>query len=249
MLKSIDIKTDCVVKALTKCKKAIGIIGGMGPLATADLFRKIVVNTKADNDQEHIKILIDNNTNIPDRTKAIVQNGKSPVPQLVKSATSLWIMGAELLVMPCNTAHYFHSQVQNAVDIPVLNMIEITRNALTKRGVRRAGLLATDGTINSGIYQSVFAGSETDLVLPDTDGQKAVMDMIYNGVKAGKKEYNTSTVKKAIGKMISDGVETLILGCTELPLAADMYSLDYPTCDPTLELARGAIIAANGICI
>ena len=88
--------------------KTIGIIGGMGPLATADLFRKIVLNTKASTDQEHIKILIDNNTDIPDRTEAIINDGKNPVPQLTRSAVVLWALGAQILVMPCNTAQYFH---------------------------------------------------------------------------------------------------------------------------------------------
>ena len=137
-------------------KKIVGIIGGMGPLATADFFKKIVLNTKANIDQEHIKVLIDNNTDIPDRTSAIIHNDKSPVPQLVKSAVMLWAMGAQILVMPCNTAHYFYSEVQKSVEIPVLNMIELTCSALVQKGVKRAGLLATEGTIKSKIYQNVF---------------------------------------------------------------------------------------------
>lgn len=234
---------------MTAAKKTIGIIGGMGSLATADLFKKIVLNTKADNDREHIRVLIDNNTDIPDRTSAIIRNGQNPVPQLVKSATALWVMGAELLAMPCNTAHYFYSQVQNAVDIPVLNMIELTCRALTEKGIRKAGLLATDGTVESRIYQNVFDGSGTELILPDKCGQAAVMDLIYNGVKAGKRNYSTEKAVKVFDGMLASGAEVLILGCTELPVAIEMYNLKYPTCDPTLELARGAIHAANGVCV
>ncbi len=230
-------------------RKTIGIIGGMGPLATADLFRKIILNTRADNDQEHIRILIDSNTDIPDRTSAIIHGGKSPVPQLVKSAISLWTMGAQLLVMPCNTAHYFYSDIQRLVDIPILNMIELTHSALSERGVKKVGLLATEGTINSGIYQKTFENSEIELIKPDSDEQTDITDMIYNGVKAGKKKYDVTSVKKVLDAMIENGAETLILGCTELPIAMDMYNLDYPTCDPTLELAKGAIRAANGTCI
>ncbi len=99
-------------------KKVIGIIGGMGPLATADLFKKIVINTKANTDQEHIKILIDNNTDIPDRTDAIINGGKNPLPQMLKSAVLLWAMGAQILLMPCNTAHYFISQIQKTLISP-----------------------------------------------------------------------------------------------------------------------------------
>lgn len=227
-------------------KKVIGIIGGMGPLATADLFKKIVLNTKAEKDQEHIRVLVDNNTNIPDRTKAILHGGEDPVPELTKSAKALRKMGADLLIMPCNTAHYFHGKVQESVDIPVLNMIEITCNALKEAGIKKAGLLATDGTIQSGIYQSVFDASGIELVKPGTDGQKAVMDMIYSGVKASKWNYDTAEAKKEMEKLFDMGAEVLILGCTELPLAKEMYNLEYPSVDPTLELAKEAIRMAGG---
>ncbi len=227
-------------------KKVIGIIGGMGPLATADLFKKIVLNTKAEKDQEHIRVLVDNNTNIPDRTGAILRGGEDPVPELTKSAKILSDMGADLLIMPCNTAHYFHGKVQEAVGVPVLNMIEITCDALKEKGIKKAGLLATDGTIQSGIYQSVFENNAIELVKPDSKGQKAVMDMIYGGVKASKWDFDTTDVKKAMEDLLENGAEVLILGCTELPLAKEMYNLDYPSVDPTLELAKAAIIKAGG---
>lgn len=230
-------------------KKTIGIIGGMGPLATADLFKKIVLNTRANTDQEHIKVLIDNNTEIPDRTSAIIHNEKNPVPQLIKSAVLLWAMGAEILVMPCNTAHYFYSEVQKNVEIPILNMIELTYNALLQKGIKKAGLLATEGTIKSGIYQNTFKDSGIELIVPDGEELTAIMDLIYAGVKAGKRDYDVTSVKKVMDCMLERGAETLILGCTELPVAMEMYKLDYNTCDPTLELAKGAIIEANGECI
>ena len=230
-------------------KKTIGIIGGMGPLATADLFKKIIINTKASTDQEHIKILIDNNTEIPDRTSAIIHNEKNPLPQLIKSAVLLWAMGAQILAMPCNTAHYFHSEVQKNVEIPVLNMIELTCNSLLQKGIKKAGLLATEGTIRSGIYQKVFERSGIELIIPNEKEQAAITDLIYCGVKAGKKNYDVKNVKKVMQEIVDGGSETLILGCTELPVAMDMYNLDFVTCDPTLELARGAIVAANGVCV
>ncbi len=227
-------------------EKVIGIIGGMGPLATADLFKKIVLNTKAEKDQDHIRVLVDNNTNIPDRTGAILHGGKDPVPELTKSAKALESMGADLLIMPCNTAHYFHKSVVEAVSIPVLHMIEITCNTLKKQGIKKAGLLATDGTVQSGIYQKAFEGSGIELIRPDEEGQKAVMDMIYGGVKASKWDFDTTSVKKTMESLFDRGTETLILGCTELPLAKEMYNLDYPSIDPTLELAKEAIRQAGG---
>lgn len=230
-------------------KKTIGIIGGMGPLATADLFRKIVLHTEAKTDQEHLRILIDNNTAIPDRTAAIIVGKESPVPQMVASATLLAQMGAQLLIMPCNTAHGFHGAVQACVDIPVLHMIELTCQALIKRGVRRAALLATRGTVRSGVYQAAFAGSGITLITPNEEQESVIMDLVYSGVKAGKRDYDVTAARRVMNGMIDDGAEVLILGCTELPIAMEMYGLGYNTCDATLELALGAIRAAGGRCI
>ena len=104
----------------------IGIIGGMGPLATCDLMNKIIRFTDAQKDQDHIRICVDSNTNIPDRTTAILHHGKTPVPELVKSALRLEAMGAQLLIMSCNTAHYFYNDVIPYLDVPFMSMIEET---------------------------------------------------------------------------------------------------------------------------
>ena len=149
-------------------KKVIGILGGMGPLATADLFQKITLHTAASCDQDHPRVCIDSNTNISDRTAALLHGGADPVPEMVKSAQRLESIGADLLIMPCNTAHNFYDAVASSVSIPVLHMIAITRDALKSRGV-----------------------------------------------------------------------------CTELPPAFDIYHLDYPNVDPTLELALAAVRAAG----
>ncbi len=149
-------------------KKVIGILGGMGPLATADLFQKITLHTAASCDQDHPRVCIDSNTNISDRTAALLHGGADPVPEMVKSAQRLESIGADLLIMPCNTAHNFYDAVASSVSIPVLHMIAITRDALKSRGVKCAGLLATDGTVQTGIYQRTFEGSGVELLTPTT---------------------------------------------------------------------------------
>lgn len=227
-------------------KKTIGIIGGMGPLATADLFEKIILHTRASRDQDHLRVFLDSNTNIPDRTAAILSGGADPLPELTASAQGLERQGAELLLMPCNTAHYFYDEVQSAVSVPVLHMIRLTARALSKRGVRTAGLLATDGTVRTGIYQRCFADTDIRLLTPDESGQQAVMDMIYRGVKAGRRDYDASAARRAMEALLDRGAETLILGCTELPLAVTLYTLDFSVTDPTLELALEAIRQAGG---
>ena len=226
-------------------KKTIGIIGGMGPLATADLFEKIILHTKASRDQDHLRVLIDSNTNIPDRTAAILQVGADPVPELTASARALAQQGAALLLMPCNTAHYFYDAVQSSVSIPVLHMIRLTAQTLQERGVRTAGLLATDGTVQTGIYQRCFEGAGIRLLTPDAAGQQAVMALIYQGVKAGNPAHDTAPARAAMESLLCQGAETLILGCTELPLAVKLYNIDLPVTDPTLELALAAIRQAG----
>ena len=133
-----------------------------------------------------------------------------------------------------------------AVTIPVLHMIALTRDALKARGVKCAGLLATDGTVQTGIYQRTFEQSGVALFTPDSaDDQAAVMDVIYNGVKAGDLTHDVAAFRAACEHLLARGAEVLILGCTELPPAFELYRLDYPNVDPTLELALGAIRAAG----
>ena len=227
-------------------KKTIGILGGMGPLATADLFEKITLLTKAETDRDHIRVYIDSNTNIPDRTAAILNGGADPVPEMADALKHLEQCGADCVIMPCNTAHNFYDAVASSVSIPVLHMIAITRDALKSRGVKCAGLLATDGTVQTGIYQRTFEGSGVELLTPDnTEDQSAVMDIIYNGVKAGDLTHDATAFRAACEHLLARGAEVLILGCTELPPAFDIYHLDYPNVDPTLELALAAVRAAG----
>lgn len=227
-------------------RKTIGIIGGMGPLATADLFQKIILHTAADTDQAHLHVLIDSNTDIPDRTAALLHGGPDPFPQMLKSALWLESGGADCLIMPCNTAHNYHEKLQAAVHVPVLNMIALTAQALKDRGISRAGLLSTTGTAQTGIYQRVCETYGVELLLPEEGEQAAVMDLIYQGVKAGRRTYDTAPVLRAVDRLFQLGAEAMILGCTELPLAVELYGIDFPAVDPTLELAKGAIRFAGG---
>ena len=222
-------------------QKSIGIIGGMGPLATSDLFKKIIDLTDAKSDQEHIHIYIDCNTNIPDRTKAILEGGSDPVPELVRSGVRLQSMGADVLVMPCNTAHYFYDRITPFFDIPLLNMLNETAKEIHKRKISKIGLLATDGTIQSGVYHKVFADMGIDLVIPPSIKQASVMEVIYKGVKALNKNFNINDFCVTIDELFEQGAEVLVLGCTELPVAFEMFHIDRPAIDPTLALAEAAI--------
>lgn len=225
--------------------KKLGILGGMGPLATCDLFKKIVENTAANSDGEHIHIIIDNNTSIPDRTAAILRGGADPLPQMRESLKRLTDAGADVVIMGCNTAHYFYDALGEDCRVQRLNMLYETMSFLKAQGIKKAGLLASSGTVESGIYACAAKKYGIELVCPVGSEQDAVMGVIYDGVKAGKCDYNTADFCKTVNTLLSNGAETLILGCTELPLAMDMYSLSFPAVDPTLILAKAAITACG----
>lgn len=220
----------------------------MGPLATADLFTKIVTMTRASCDQEHLHVLIDNNTEIPDRTRAILSGGENPLPQLKASAERLRDAGADFLIMPCNTAHYFHAELSRSIDIPVLNMLEETAALIKERGVSCVGLLATDGTIQSGVYDRALERYGIEVLRPDAEGQKQVMHIIYDGVKAGNRDISPDGFVRAAEDLLARGAQTLILGCTELPPAFSIYDIKLPHTDPTSVLAAAAVTYAGGDC-
>ena len=224
-------------------KKTVGILGGMGPLATADLFKKIIENTPASKDQEHLHIVIDNNPVIPDRTAALLYGGESPIPYFEKSVDVLEKGGADFVIMPCNTAHGFYRDLCAMTELPVLNMIEITHQALLAKDIKKVGLLATSGTIKAQIYQS-YLGTDIDVMVPTDEEEEKVMDLIFKGVKAGNPSYDPAGFVSVAERMLGDGAECIILGCTELPVAMEMYSLNFPAVDPTLELAKGAVAYA-----
>ena len=225
-------------------KKTAGIIGGMGPLATADLFTKIVSMTDAARDQDHVHLLIDNNIDIPDRTAAILSGGEDPLPYLTESGKRLEAQGADFLLMPCNTAHYFWDALSAKVSVPVLHMPRLTAAECARRGVKKVGLLATTGTIQSGVYAKAFEGSGVELLLPDENCSRALMHVIYDEVKAGKKA-DVEAVHPYLAHMQEQGAEAFLLACTELPIA---FAGDtaFTFIDPTELLAAEVILQCGG---
>ena len=227
-------------------KKTIGIIGGMGPLATADLFEKLIRSTDAARDQDFPHILVDCNTDIPDRTAAILSGGADPVPQLVRSAHALEAAGADVLIMPCNTAHWFYDALCRQTRLPVLHMLRLTADRLEQEGMRTVGLLATDGTIRTGIYESLLTQRGIRVVKPDASGQRQVMSAIYDGVKAGNLGViDVPALRRTLDGMLAQGAQCFVLGCTELPIVFSRCDLPYPVADPTQILAEAAVSFAG----
>jgi len=224
-------------------KKTIGILGGMGPLATADLFRKIVTMTKAGCDNDHIRIYIDDNASIPDRTAAILSGGKDPTPIMADSLKKLESCGADCIIMPCNTAHYFLPRLQAMTEVPFLSMLEATAKTCAKTFPgKTAAILATKGTLATGLYEEALKAQGVAYLVPNADEQDALMRVIYEGVKAdAAPEAYRADMEGVMETLAARGADYFILGCTELPVAADLLGLTQPMIDPTTELAKAAI--------
>ena len=224
-------------------KKVLGILGGMGPLATVDLYKKIVLLTAAANDNAHIHTLIDSDTDIADRTAAILSGGKDPLPELLKARDNLVRAGAECLIMPCNTAHYFLPALQPQLSVPVLDMTKITaRSCAARYPGKRTAILATRGTLASGVYARSLEEAGVEYLIPDGDEQDILMHLIYDVVKASKPALpEKETWRTLLDGLRSKGADYFILGCTELPILSEILDVPGPFIDATKELAKAAV--------
>lgn len=224
-------------------RRVIGVLGGMGPLATVDLYRKIIEATPARRDQDHLHVIIEGDPSVPDRTEALLRNGLDPTPYLVAGARRLESAGTDFIVMPCNTAHAFLPRVQAEVSIPFLSMIDETARAVAAIVSPGAtvGILATAGTIASGLYQQAFEMEGIRAVTPGVDAQANISQAIA-AVKAGRTGRATSDLVLAASReMIQVGVHALVAACTELPIVLQQEDVPVALIDPTKILAEAAV--------
>ncbi|MFW6173302.1 MAG: aspartate/glutamate racemase family protein [Elusimicrobiota bacterium] len=230
-------------------EKIIGILGGMGPEATIDLFRKIVKQSPAKRDQDHFRIIIDNNPKIPDRSKAILQKGESPLHEMIATAKNLERAGANFIIMPCNTAHFFYNDLQKKINIPIIHMIKETALYIHKvyPNIQRISLFATKGTYKTGLYQTFLNKGNIETLIPTQDEQNKIMNIIY-GIKAGNRlDLLKRDILKLAENQIAKNTQGIIAGCTEIPLILKNGDIDIPIIDPTLILAEKAIERAKRI--
>ena len=224
-------------------KKTIGILGGMGPLATADLFRKITCLTKAGCDNDHIRVYIDSNSAIADRTAAILHGGKDPVPEMTSALRHLEACGADCIIMPCNTAHYFLPQLQAKTETPFISMLAATAKACAAQFPgKTAAVLGTKGTLATGLYDRALEAEHVSFLLPEEPERDELMRLIYDVVKASKPLLPEAEAwQRLLDGLRARGADYFILGCTELPILADTLPAAGPFIDPTAELAKAAI--------
>jgi aspartate racemase len=234
----------------------VGVVGGVGPAATVDFMQKIVRNTPAARDQDHIKVHVEQNPQIPDRTENLVGDGLDPTIALYATCKKLEDGGADLIAIPCNTAHAYVERIQGSLGIPIVNMLTVTAETIRTQfpQLTQVGLLATSGTVGSGVYQRELAAHGLAQLIPAPAMQERVMNAIYgrHGVKAGYTEGECQDdIRAALDDLVRQGAEVVILGCTELPLllpSGPWTHHDGATLtlvDPTETLARRCVTYAR----
>lgn len=228
-------------------ERIIGILGGMGPEATADLFKRMIRATPAEKDQDHLRVIIDSNPKIPDRTAAIIGGGPSPLPGMTRTAKNLEKAGADLIVIPCNTAHYYYEELKRSVGIPILNMVELTAQIIREKfpKVKRVGLIGTTGTVRAGIYNRALEKSGVEVIYPPEKLQDKVMEAIYSDIKAGRILEGKEIIAKVACQLIEEGAEIIICGCTEVSSVLKSEDEPVPVVDPSQILAETAVAVSS----
>ncbi|MBS0385049.1 MAG: amino acid racemase [Proteobacteria bacterium] len=225
--------------------KTIGVIGGMGPAATVDFFAKLLEATPAERDQDHLRVLIDCNPRVPDRNAAIAGRGPSPGPQLADAARGLERAGADVLVIACNTAHAFAADIQAAVDIPLLSMIEATADAALAGNRSRVGVLAADGCRRAGLYQRAFAERDVEALFLNDAAQQDFMQLIYR-IKAGDiGDASRRAMERLAISLNARGAQAVIAACTEAPLVLNADTLATPVISSTDALVARVVAFAR----
>ena len=207
----------------------IGILGGMGPEATVDLMRRVIAQTPAEDDIDHIHLIIDQNPKVPSRIKALIDGtGESPLPTLCDMAQRLQTAGAQLLAMPCNTAHNYYQGIQQAISIPVLNMIELSARKVQSLSQGRVGLLASTAVVQLGLYEKALSRGGMETIIPERQADLMAV------IKAVKRGDTGSTVRRQfcqIGQELAKNTDLLLIACTELSVLADSLDNTIPLLD------------------
>jgi aspartate racemase len=225
--------------------KTVGVIGGLGPAATLDFFDRILRRTKAVRDQDHLRLIIDNNTKVPDRNAASKGEGPSPGGVIAASARGLQDAGAEFVVMACNAAHAYEAEIRAALTVPFISMIEETVKTVTGLGAKRAGVLAADPCLRAGLYQDGLRKAGVEPVLLPEPSQRTFMELIYR-IKSGD---TGDVVRRSMAtlakKLEALGTDVIVAGCTEVPIVLTADDVDGELINSTDVLVERTILFAG----
>ncbi len=221
--------------------KILGVIGGLGPMATAYFVQLVTQMTDAVTDQEHIEMIIHSKPSIPDRTKYILGLSKdNPLPLLLSVEDSLIEQGANIIAIPCITAHFFQPELEKD-GIEVVHAIRETALYLNEEKITKIGVMATDGTIQSKLFQQILGEYNIECIVPSESKQKMVMSLIYNDVKAGK-EPDMEEFNQIREELKNNGAQIVLLGCTELSLIKKDYKVGKDILDVMEVMARHVVL-------
>lgn len=225
--------------------RTVGVLGGMGALATVDFLQKLVAATPATCDQEHVPLLVRFCPEIPDRADALLGRGPSPEAALVAAAQDIERGGAQCLAIPCNTAHAWYVAIARAVSIPVLHIADAALLAVSRLGAPDAvGLLATTGTLRSGIYQLHGGPAVGWISSSDEEQDRWVMPGI-RAIKANRLDEAARLLRMAAVALVARGAKSIVMGCTEIPIALARQDLGVPLVDSTMALANACVAWAG----
>jgi aspartate racemase len=223
----------------------LGILGGMGPLATADFLTKLVQETPANHDQEHIPYLAYCVPQIPDRPAAILHNGESPLPYMLKGITTLRQGGATAIAIACNTAHHWFDDLERLGELPIIHIADAACAELARLNITTGavGLLSTDGTVAAGFFQQRLSARGLKCVISTPEAQTTLVKPAIDAVKAGQLAHAHTLAIAAVQQLASAGAQAIILACTETPLAIEFadHSLHAHCIDATRALARACV--------
>lgn len=215
-------------------KKSIGIIGGLGPLATVKFME--MLNERLSTVNEEIEMVVINDPTTPDRTAYILDNSKdNPNVTILNMVKKLNKNNVDIIVMPCNTASYFYKEIINATSIPFINIVEETTKYIANKNIKKVGLLATEGTIKSKIYEKMLKLENIECIIPTDNDQKIITSIIYDGIKSGN-DIDLNSFYKVSNKLIDNGAEIIILGCTELSALKEIKSIKNPIFIDAMEI-------------
>jgi aspartate racemase len=219
----------------------LGVLGGMGPAATLDFLGKLQALTPAERDQDHIRVLVDINPQVPDRN---TPGELDPADVLAEMAGALAGAGADVLAIACNTAHAHADVVQHASELPLIDMIETAAAKALNLGAARVGVLGTRGALK--LYREYLAAQGLGMVSLSPERQEAFMDALYR-IKAGERGGQVrDLVSSLVADLLAGGARAVIAGCTEIPLVLSPEDLEAPLIDPALELARRCVAVCLG---
>ena len=229
-----------------KDQKVLGVIGGLGPIATAYFMELIIRMTDAKTDQEHLDMVIYNTPSIPDRTSYILGNSrKNPLPGMIDVARTLDKQKVSQIAIPCMTAHYFYSQLQQSIQTPIVNCLAETANILKESALSKVGIMATDGSISAELFQKELRNVGITPVIPSQEGQSKVMHLIYSDIKANLPP-EMDMFRSVSRELREQGAQAIILGCTELSLIKRDCSIGAGYLDAMEVLVQQSIVRCGG---